>query len=87
MTTTVFVARYSVKNFFLAHFDLLQVVAILMQLGDDFERRAQLVATNYLLDASLKDFATLIVPDPRLELRAALQRCCLLADDARGNQP
>ena len=42
-TTTVFVARYSVKNFFLAHFDLLQVVAILMQLGDDFERRAQLV--------------------------------------------
>ena len=26
---TIFVARYSVKNFFLAHFDLLQTVAIL----------------------------------------------------------
>ena len=28
--TVVFVARYSVKNFFLAHFDLLQVVSILL---------------------------------------------------------
>ena len=40
----VFVTRYSVKNFFLAHFDLLQVAAILSHaLGPDFSERVQLV--------------------------------------------
>ena len=38
---TVFVARYSVKNFFLGHFDLLQLTAVLLQLGDDFSEIAQ----------------------------------------------
>ena len=38
-TTVVFIARYSVKNFFLAHFDLLQVASILLHaLGPDLGR-------------------------------------------------
>ena len=40
----VFVGRYSVKNFFLAHFDLLQVMSILLHaLGPEAAREAQLV--------------------------------------------
>jgi len=40
----VFVARYSVKNFFLAHWDLLQVAAILLHaFGEDFASATQLV--------------------------------------------
>ena len=42
--TVVFVARYSVKNFFLAHFDLLQVAAIVLHaLGPDASAQARLV--------------------------------------------
>ena len=42
--TVVFIARYSVKNFFLAHFDLLQVAAILLhERGADFALGTQLV--------------------------------------------
>ena len=43
-TVVVFVARYSVKNFFLAHFDLLQVAAVLLHaLGPELGGSSQLV--------------------------------------------
>ena len=42
--TIVFVARYSVKNFFLAHFDLLQVASIVLHaLGPEPRARTRLV--------------------------------------------